>query len=87
VALASLHSNPVSKKLGGAPSSAETRTQSSATVLGVGDTYAQIYVATASERIPMTEPLIIPPANGLILYHEIVASTLRAALQFYEKPI
>ncbi|KAI3589321.1 hypothetical protein D9X30_4904 [Cupriavidus sp. U2] len=84
VALTTLGGNAQSKRLGGANSAAELRTQKSVAAMG-GPTMG---VLDKSVRlVKMAEPIMVAPGNGLLLFNAVAGEDLGAAFEFYEESI
>jgi hypothetical protein len=85
-ALTSLTATAQSKLANAASSVAETRSQSSATLLGIGAGFVAPYLAASGNMVvTFTEPIILLPGWGLVLRGGVVASQINAAFEFIEE--
>lgn len=88
-ALAALFSVPPSKRIGAAASVAEFRTASASGYIPAGaDVVAFSIQASATVQYKPTEPIVIPPGQGLVLFaNNVQAALLAATFDFYEDAI
>ncbi len=89
VALGALYGNCPAKKLGGAASLAELRSQTSGGYLPTTADMAAFYCA-ANSSLPFkyTEPVVIPPGQGLTMFvNNNVFTNLASTFEHYEEVI
>lgn len=84
VACTTLQVIPQAKRMGGAASVAELRTQQNVTALGGATFMNSIYPPATFTQMTLKEPIVVPPANGLMVLNLFPNANVAAGFSFYE---
>jgi hypothetical protein len=85
-ALATLYGSPPSKRIGGAASAAECRSEANASTLGTGLVMVAAYAPASQEAPPLvlTEPIVLDAGKGFLVRANVTATNLAATFQGFE---
>lgn len=80
--------NPSSKKIGGADGTMENRITTNAAQLPTGKLLGSFNLPVAGNfAYKLTEPIIIPPSQGLVAFSGVVNTDLTITVECFEEPI